>query len=214
MRGAEVARQVLPLESPLLHLAASSLCQSLPAGGRRAGAQSQAPAQGPAPPSPGQNQEDRRKGCLVPNRLEAASLPAGVGGVPILLSKNVVTALETQKLPVGGLEGIQTPRPCQRRHFHMGVCTQGEAGGGSRDGEDPEPQTPPHPVALFLGWLCLLGGGGGQPFCRAPHEPGAVLRIHGHSQTCAVFILLLPVGKLRSRVVESLGPGHTARKHP
>lgn len=59
---------------------------------------------------------------------------------------------------MGGLEGIQTPLPCQRRHFHMGVCTQGEAGGGSRDGEDLEPQTPPPPpVALFLGWLCLLG---------------------------------------------------------
>lgn len=153
-----MARQVLPLESPLLHLAASSLCQSLPAGGRRAGARRQAPAQGPAPPSPGQNQEDRRKGCLVPNSLGAASPPAGVGEVLSLLSRNVVTALETEA-PRGGPGRDPDPASLPAQTLPHGGVYAGRGGRGQsgwRRPGTPDPPPPP-PVALFLGWLCLLG---------------------------------------------------------
>lgn len=86
-----------------------------------------------SPPEP----EDRAEGqssSFPPGRRQQACQgthsPQGWAGPPNPLSRDVVTVVETQKLPIRGLDRIQKPwASASRRLFQIRVCAQGEVGG-------------------------------------------------------------------------------------
>ena len=134
-----MARQVLP-PGPASLSGCISLCQSLPAPGRGEGRawhreSGPHPGFGPtqSPPEPGgslalpselqQGPRDRDPVASPHHRTAFGRTPApplrsrrpgwpGVGGAPGL-PRDVVTALETRKLPVRGLDRLQPLGPCQ-----------------------------------------------------------------------------------------------------